>query len=74
MNSTKITEMVKVWAPFIFGLIMFYVSFVKLEDTVARLDKIVENLTVITTEINTSVQVHEEKLKNHEYRLNKLEK
>lgn len=74
MNSTKITEMVKVWAPFIFGLIMFYVSFVKLEDTVARLDKIVENLTVITTEINTSVQIHSETLRNHEIRLDKLEK
>lgn len=74
MNSQKISELVKVWSPIIFGIIMFYISFVKLEETVTRLDKVVENLTIITQEVYTKVEVHEAKLTSHESRLNKLEK
>lgn len=67
------SDLMKVWSPIIFGVIMFYVSFVKLQDTVDRLDKVVENLATITNEVNISVQIHEEKIKSLDNRMTKLE-
>lgn len=73
MNGQKINDYIKTWSPIIFGVVMFYISFVKLEQTVSRLDKVVENLTIITTTVSTDVKVHSETLRNHEIRLNKVE-
>ena len=74
MEFKKISDIVKIWSPIIFGVVMFYVSFVKLEETVVKLDKVVENLTILTGELKTSVKINEARIDILYDRVERLEK